>query len=84
MTNNDILNYSDSFRYQLLSRLKSDIDYYLGNGNRNSKVLWAGSETEQIIVMKQLWNSFSHTEKPEWLTWYELLEYEKKITSNRL
>jgi len=77
--NNNILNYDYTFRYQMLSRLKSDCDYYLGNGNRNTKVLWAGNETEQIIVMKQLWNSFSHTEKPEWLTWNEILDYEKKI-----
>jgi hypothetical protein len=79
MTNNDILNYSDTFKYQLLSRLKSDCDYYLNYGNRNKKALWAGDEIEQILVMKQLWNSFSHNEKPEWLTWNELLDYEKKI-----
>ena len=78
-TNNDLLNYDATFRYQMLSRLKSDCDYYLGNGNRNKRVLWAGNETEQIIVMKQLWTSFSHTEKPEFLTWNEILEYENKI-----
>jgi hypothetical protein len=79
MTNNEILQASESFRYQLLSRLQSDCNYYLGNGNRNKKHLWAGDETEQIITMKQLWNSFSHDDKPEWLTWDEILNYENKM-----
>ncbi|MDG3045522.1 hypothetical protein OE903_23195 [Bacillus sp. B6(2022)] len=34
----DILEYSDTFRYQLLSRLQSDCRYYLGNGDRNKKI----------------------------------------------
>jgi hypothetical protein len=83
MTDKEILQADDKFRYQLLSRLQGDCNYYLGNGNRNSKYLWAGDETEQIIVMKQLWNSFSHDDKPEWLTWNEILEYENKMMDNR-
>jgi hypothetical protein len=79
MTNNEILKADQTFRYQLLSRLQSDCNYYLGNGNRSKRVLWAGDETEQIITMKQLWNSFSHDDKPEWLTWDEILNYENKM-----
>jgi hypothetical protein len=40
----------------------------------------AGAEAEQILVMKLLWNSFSHEEKPEWLTWDDILAYEIKMT----
>ena len=56
-----------------------DCDYYLGHGGRNSKQLWANSEIEQIEAMKYIWNSFSENEKPEWLTWEEILNYEKDM-----
>ena len=48
----DLVNSDDIFKYQLLSRLQSDCEYYLGNGNRNKKQLWAEDEREQIEVMK--------------------------------
>ena len=65
------------FNYQMLSRLKMDCDYYLGNGDRYAKHLWAGNEQEQINEMKKLWNSFTEDKKPEWLTYEQILEYEK-------
>lgn len=79
MTNNDILQSDQTFRYQLLSRLQSDCNYYLGYGNRNKNYLWAEDEVEQIVTMKNLWNSFSPDEKPEWLSWEDILNYEKEI-----
>ena len=66
---------AEKFNYQLLSRLQQDCDYYLGNGNRNKRHLWAEDEFEQIEKMKELWNSFDEDKKPEWLTWDEILEY---------
>jgi hypothetical protein len=81
MTNQEILKSGESFRYQLLSRLQSDCNYYLSNGNRSKKHLWAGDETEQIITMKQLWNSFSIDDKPEWLTWEDILNYENQMVN---
>lgn len=75
----DVLNHDDKFRYMLLSRMKSDCDYYLGNGNRYNKHLWAGDEVKQIAYMKALWNSFGENDKPEWLSYEQLLDYEKKI-----
>lgn len=75
----ELLQTDDKFRYQLLSRLQMDCNYYLGYGNRNSKQLWAEGEEEQIKVMKLLWNSFSHDDKPEWLTWNEILDFENKM-----
>lgn len=74
-----ILSQDEKFRYQLLDRLKQDCRYYLGNGNRNKKNLWAGDEKEQIEVMKQIRGSFSTVDKPEWLTEKEILEYEKQM-----
>lgn len=67
------------FLYQMLGRLKTDCEYYLGFGNRNAERLWAKSETGQIEEMKKIWNSFSDDEKPEWLTWEQIEVYEKEM-----
>lgn len=66
----------EKYNYQMLGRLKMDCDYYLGNGNRNAKHLWADNEENHIIEMKKLHNSFSEDKKPEWLTWSDILNYE--------
>lgn len=69
-----VLSYDDGMRYQLLDRMRSDCDYYLGNGNRHPQYLWMSMDEQgQIDVMRALWDSFD--EKPEWLTrekidWY--------------
>lgn len=75
----DWMKYEPRIRYMFLSRMKQDCDYYLGYGGRNPKQLWAGDEKDQIAHMKALWNSFPEEDKPEWLTWEELLEYERKM-----
>ena len=80
-SNEDILRKDDKFRYQLLSRLKSDCDYYLGNGNRNDKHLWAGNVKDQIQTMKDLYNSFSDDMKPEWISMEDIENYEKEMSS---
>lgn len=71
--------YEPKFRYMMLSRMKQDCDYYLGYGNRSVNHLWADNEKEQIENMKALWNSFPEEDKPEWLTWEEILEYERRM-----
>lgn len=75
----DILQADEKFRYQLLSRLQSDCDYFLGYGNRSKNALWAEDEKEQIKVMKKLWKSFEEDEKPEWLTWDDIKNYEAEM-----
>lgn len=69
----------EKFNYQMLGRLKSDCDYYLGYGNRNKKHLWALDESEHIQEMKKLYNSFDDNKKPEWLTWNDILNYESAM-----
>lgn len=34
------------------------------------------------MMMKKLYNSFPEDRKPEWLTFEQILEYEKLMTSN--
>lgn len=67
------------FRYMMLDRLRQDCEYYLNYGNRNPKSLWALNEQNQIDNMKALWNTFPEEDTPEWLTWEEILEYEKRM-----
>lgn len=77
-----ILKQDERFRYQLLSRMQTDCDYYLSYEHGCAKQLWANNEIDQIYYMKLLWNSFPNDKKPEWLTWEQLLEYEKKMCTN--
>lgn len=79
MTIADFTNSSKQFGYQLLDRLRTDCEYYLGNGGRNKNNLWAGGEKEQIDTMKALWDSFSEEEKPEWLSMEDIIEYGLKM-----
>jgi hypothetical protein len=67
----------NSFNYQMLDRLRSDCDYYLGYGNRNKSRLYYNDEEQHIEGMKELYKSFPDGEKPEWLTYSDILNYEK-------
>lgn len=65
--------------YMLLDRLRQDCDYYLGNGNRHPKHLWAGDEKKQIEKMIELYNSFTEEEKPEWIDLDDIKDYAKEM-----
>lgn len=70
---------TEKFHYQMLSRLIEDCKYYLGHGNRNKKRLWANDEKTQISEIKKIYKGFSKSKKPEWLTWEQILEFEKQM-----
>jgi hypothetical protein len=72
-----------SFTYMMLDRLRSDCDYYLGYGNRYAGHLWAKDEKGQIEEMKRLYNSLPESEKPEWLPFEKILEYEKLMVTTK-
>lgn len=55
-----------SAEYQLLDRLRSDCEYFLGAGQRSEKHLWAGNVRSQIAKMRELYDTLPN--KPEWLT----------------
>ena len=68
------------YRYMLLDRLKQDCEYFLGNGNGNAEhSLWAKDIDEQIAKMKELYNSFTGDQKPEWITMKDINNYEKEM-----
>lgn len=77
----DIVNGNKKHRYMMLGRLQEDCRYYLGHGNRNPENLWASTEKRQIETMKAIWNSFSEDEKPEWLTFEQIEEYETEMVT---
>jgi hypothetical protein len=78
-----ILKSDERTRYMMLSRLQSDCEYYLNHEDRNKSVLWSKDEQEHINNMKQLHNSFSEDDKPEWLTMEQILEYEKQMVISK-
>ena len=67
----------------MLGRLQEDCNYYLRNGNGDENRLWADNVEAQIAEMKKIWKKFPQGEKPEWLTWEEILEYEKKMEQRK-
>lgn len=71
--------YEPRFRYMMLSRMKQDCDYYLGDGHRSTNHLWARDERSQIENMMALWKTFDKDDKPEWLTWADIVEYTQKM-----
>ena len=75
----DVINKPLEFRYQMLGRLQQDAEYYFKHPN--PKHLWALDPIEHADDMVALWNSFSNSEKPEWLTVKQLNDYVKKLKS---
>lgn len=74
----DNLNERDyTFEYRLLERLRSDCEYFLGEGMRAEKHLWAGNVTAQIDKMWELYNEV--TEKPEWFTKEQIESYQERM-----
>jgi hypothetical protein len=68
----NIFNRDEDFKNQLLGRLVSDCDYFLGNGNGFEGHLWAESVEEQIDTMRKLY----HDIRPNWLSEKQIDDYE--------
>lgn len=66
--------------YMMLGRMRSDCNYFLGNGNGYEGHLWGGSVEKICDEMERIWNSFIEDEKPEWLTIEQIKEYRRKMT----
>lgn len=80
-----------SFDYQMLDRLRSDCDYYLGACLEHSdgpdfmvaaqKHLWAGSVEAQVAKMRELYDRLPV--KPEWLSRKDIDRYEERMLAAR-
>lgn len=67
------------FNYMMLSRLQSDCEYFLNHGMGSVRNLYYDSVEEHIAKMKELWNGFPDNKKPEWLSYEDIEDYEKKM-----
>lgn len=63
----------------MLERLRRDCDYYLGNGNRCAKHLWAHGEKEQIAEMRKQLASLPEEYRTNCITSEQIDEYERKM-----
>lgn len=70
---------TDSYKYMLLDRMRTDCNYFLGNGNRNTKYLWGESVAAHLDSMRMIYNSFPEGDRPEWLTMDQIEEYAKQM-----
>ena len=64
----------------MLDRLRTDCEYFLGNGNGQEKHLYYKNVEKHIEEMKKIYNSFSADEKPEWLSLEKIEDYNKQMT----
>lgn len=67
------------FDYMMLDRLRSDCDYFLGNGNGYLGHLYYKDIDRHIEEMKKIYESFSEQEKPEWISLQEIENYRDKM-----
>jgi len=65
-------------KYRLLSRLKADCDYFLGEGGRAEKHLWSGYVRTHLDKMRELYASLP--EKPEWLAPEDIGRYDRLMS----
>ena len=67
------------YNYMMLDRLRTDCEYFLGNGNGCEKHLYYKNVEKHIEEMKKIYNSFSADEKPGWLSLEKIEDYSKQM-----
>lgn len=71
---------SPEFLYQMLGRLEADCRYYLENGGRCARHLWAGDEREQIKLMRMIYRRLCEAfTAPEWITEEQITAYAEQM-----
>lgn len=71
------LNESSEHQYMMLSRLKSDCEYYVGRyGHGLERTLYTQDVESHIQLMKDRWNALPEDGKPMWLSMQDILDYE--------
>lgn len=67
------------FDYMMLDRLRTDCDYFLGNGNGYLGHLYYKEVDKHIEEMKKIYESFPDEEKPEWISLEDIDNYKEKM-----
>lgn len=71
---------SPEFLLRMLGRLDEDYKYYLGNGGRCAKHLWAKDERKQIALMRKiLCRLRAIFATPEWMTEQQIDDYAEQM-----
>ncbi len=68
-----------TFEYMFLNKLKTDLEYFFGCGNRNEKMLYFSNVQEHILEMKKRLNTLPLDRHPEWLTVGDIFDYESRL-----
>lgn len=64
------------YDYMILDQLRQTCDFFLRNRSRGVSSLYGGSVETTISKMKQTWSRLPGDEKPDWLSWEDILRYE--------
>lgn len=71
---------SPEFLYQLLGRMQSDCDYYLGYGGRYAGHLWALDEREHIETMRNIYRHLCEIGgAPDWISMEDINAYAEQM-----
>lgn len=70
---------ANQYNYMMLDRLRADCDYFIGNGNGFLGHLYYEDIDKHIEEMKNIYNSFSENEKPEWISLEDIDNYKEKM-----
>ena len=73
---------SEKYRCELLNRLCTDCDYFIGYGDRHIKHLWAGNVSDHIEAMRIIYDSFANDKKPKWITLDQIKKYGEEMEKN--
>lgn len=76
---NPYIRHPRTFDYQMLGRLKSDCEYFLGNGNGYLGHLYYKDVNKHCDAMLSQYNSFSDKDKPVWLSVEKIENYRKEM-----
>ena len=71
--------------YAFLSNFYPAPISYMGQTYANNEAAFQAQKTlsareQRKFCMKELWNGFPTDQKPKWVTWEQLLQYEKVMT----
>lgn len=67
------------FQYMMLSRLQGDCKTHFSAFSPSCRIKTKESKDGIIKEMKALWEQFTESEKPEWITLEEILDYERRF-----
>lgn len=63
----------------LLDRMRTDCEYFLGNGFGSKRHIWAGSVESQAAAMRSILGNIPEDERPDWMDERTIAEYERAM-----